>query len=326
MPQPNVSVIIPVYKAESFIEKCCRTLFSQSLEEMEYIFIDDSSPDNSIPVMNRVLQDFPLRKSQVKVIRHKTNEGVSKSRQDGVNAATGKYIIHCDPDDWVKENMYEILFEEATEQNADIVICDISLVSKDFVYTCSSQAPKQLNSISILESISGHKKPLLHGSTCNKLVKADLYKQATFPNDISFCEDVYIWFQIFRSPLKISYLNLSLYYYRQSNNSIIHNISESALEKDLNLINYLNELKDNTNDKTYKKTCESMITNILMRFFHHSNFSSRKFKQLFFKYRRDLISNKRIGIVKKIFLAFSIIGYYTQSRFIYRKISKLLPR
>lgn len=115
----KVCVIIPVYKAEVYIEKCTRTLFGQTLDNLEYIFVDDCSPDHSIEVMERVLNEFPNRKSQVKVIRHEVNQGVSAARQHGVGAADAEYIIHCDPDDYLELDMYEAMYRKAKEDNND---------------------------------------------------------------------------------------------------------------------------------------------------------------------------------------------------------------
>ena len=134
MPTPKVSIVIPVYNVEKYIERCVRTLFAQTLDDLEYIFVDDCSPDNSIDVMLKVLEEYPVRKPQVKLIRHEINQGVSQSRQDGVEAATGEYIIHCDPDDWVELDMYEQLYTKAKETNADLVLCDYYEVTNGEIY------------------------------------------------------------------------------------------------------------------------------------------------------------------------------------------------
>ena len=110
---PAVSVIVLVYKVEKYIERCARSLFGQTLQDMEFIFVDDDSPDRSIEVMERVLEDFPLRRGQVKVIRNEVNLGLPESRRMGVAAATGEYIIHCDSDDWPEPEMYAKLYSKA---------------------------------------------------------------------------------------------------------------------------------------------------------------------------------------------------------------------
>ena len=123
---PKVSICIAVYNAEKHIEQCVRSLFAQTLDDLEYIFVDDASPDASIDVMLRVLEDYPHRKNQIKLIRHEINQGVAATRKDAIAAATGKYVIHCDPDDWVDLDMYESMYAEAVVTDADVVICNAS--------------------------------------------------------------------------------------------------------------------------------------------------------------------------------------------------------
>lgn len=125
MNKPEVSVIIPVYKVEDYIGRCCRGLFSQTLESIEYIFIDDCSPDRSVSVIEDALSDFPSRKPQVRLLRTERNSGQAAVRALGIREATGKYVIHCDSDDWPEPSMYGKLYSKAKEEDADIVICDM---------------------------------------------------------------------------------------------------------------------------------------------------------------------------------------------------------
>ena len=104
---PKVSVIIPVYNAGKYIERCVRSLFEQTLDDIEYIFVDDCSPDDSMDVLQKVLSEYPQRKENVTLIRHKANTGQSGARKSGMHVAKGEYIIHCDADDWVDLDMYE---------------------------------------------------------------------------------------------------------------------------------------------------------------------------------------------------------------------------
>ena len=122
---PKVSVVIAVYNVEKYIERCVRSLFEQTLDSMEYVFVDDCSPDRSMEIMLRVLEDYPSRKSQIKLIRHEKNLGVGAARNHGVAACTGDYIIHCDPDDWVDLNLYELMYKTASETGADLVYCSV---------------------------------------------------------------------------------------------------------------------------------------------------------------------------------------------------------
>lgn len=121
---PKVSVVIPIYNVSQFIERCVRTLFEQTLDNIEYIFVNDCTPDNSMEILSRLIEEYPVRKSQVRIINHEKNQGLACSRIDGIKIATGKYIAHCDSDDWVDIDLYEKLYNKAEETGADLTICD----------------------------------------------------------------------------------------------------------------------------------------------------------------------------------------------------------
>lgn len=131
MPDPKVSIIIPVYKAEPFIERCCRSLFEQTLDSIEYIFVDDKTPDDSINILKRVLADYPHRADQVKIVELPVNSKQAAARQAGLDSATGQYIIHCDPDDWVDVSYYEDLYSTAIENHAEVTIGDYIILFSD---------------------------------------------------------------------------------------------------------------------------------------------------------------------------------------------------
>lgn len=115
----KVSVIIAVYKAENTIDRCARSLFGQTLEDVELIFVDDCSPDESIAKLRQTAKDYPHK--QFKIITHRENQGVAAARTTGMKAAQGKYIIHCDPDDWMELTTLERSYEAAEKYNTDIL-------------------------------------------------------------------------------------------------------------------------------------------------------------------------------------------------------------
>ena len=121
---PKVSIIIAVYNCEKYIEKCVRSLFEQTLDGIEYIFVNDATPDKSIEILKSTIEDYPARKYQIKIINLEVNGGVSNARRVGIKKATGEYIIHTDSDDWVEKEMYERLYLIAKETDADIVGCN----------------------------------------------------------------------------------------------------------------------------------------------------------------------------------------------------------
>lgn len=121
---PAVSVIVLVYKVEEYIAQCARSLFGQTLKDVEFIFVDDCSPDRSMEVLGSVLEnEFPERCCQVRILRNDRNFGQAYCRRKGIEASTGKYTIHCDSDDWQELHMLERMYREAETYDADAVVC-----------------------------------------------------------------------------------------------------------------------------------------------------------------------------------------------------------
>ena len=123
MSQPKVSIIVPVYNAEQYLEKCINSLRNQTLEEIEIILVDDSSPDSSLEICKKAAE----ADGRIKVI-HKENEGAGKARNTGLEAATGKYVGFVDSDDFIAEEMYETLYEKAEKYGSDLVMSGIVFV------------------------------------------------------------------------------------------------------------------------------------------------------------------------------------------------------
>ena len=128
----KVSVIIPVYKVEQYIEKCVRSLMEQTMKEgIEYLFINDCSPDDSMGVLKRTLDDYPERISQARFFNLPENHKTAYVRTLGLKEAHGEYVIFCDADDWVDVEMYEMMFQTAKENDVDIVVCNHIRHSKE---------------------------------------------------------------------------------------------------------------------------------------------------------------------------------------------------
>ena len=184
MDSPDISVIIPVFNSGSYIRRCARSLFSQTLRNIEYIFIDDCSTDESISILREVIDEYPDRRHSVKVIRNDSNIGVGQSRQKGIDMASGRFVIHCDSDDVVDADMYETMFCAALENDADVVVCGYKVVSES-------------GSVEISQNPAFDRKTLfhqlatesLHSSFCLKMIAAPLAKSVSIEPGINHWED-----------------------------------------------------------------------------------------------------------------------------------------
>lgn len=224
---PKVSVIIPVYNASEFIGRCCRSLFEQTLEDMEFVFVDDGSNDNSLELIEHILKSYPKRKNQSKILRHSPNRGVSLTRQEGLEAASGEYVIHCDSDDWIEPQMYETMYNIAQHEFADVVCCGFSID-----YNNGNSRNVTFNQAGVISSIEFNIAPLT-GSLVNKLVRRSILLDAgvSFPQSINWGEDFYVSICGLLMASKVYCMQECFYHYYQQSDSITHTITrERALE------------------------------------------------------------------------------------------------
>lgn len=233
---PKVSVIVPIYRVEGYIERCTRSLFEQTLDDIEYLFIDDCTPDRSIEILKSVLEEYPSRKKQVVVHTMEKNIGQAAVRKWGILNATGDYVIHCDSDDWVDRDMYRAMYHKAIEERADLVVCDfyysdgyqhrvykgcIHEDSHEFIHDCCFRKTSWVS--------------------WNKLVRKNLLqKDMVFPND-NYGEDMVLVLQALLKVSRVSYVSMPLYYFNYTNpDSITHIASKERI------LQAYSQLKNNT--------------------------------------------------------------------------------
>jgi glycosyltransferase involved in cell wall biosynthesis len=210
----QVTIIVPIYNVSRYIERCASSLFEQSLESIEFIFVNDCTTDDSVEILKSIVEKFPTRKSQVKLIEHNCNRGLAAARNTGLRASSGDYIIHIDSDDYVELNMIELLYQQAVWENADIVACDFYLdwgkakkVWKQDFFDSAKEYTKAILSAKLIPSLWA------------KLIRRELY----FDNDIfgfesiDMGEDYVLATRLCYVAKKISKVHLPLYYYNQMN-------------------------------------------------------------------------------------------------------------
>lgn len=213
--KPAISVIVPVFNMETLLSRCLDSLLAQTFGDFEVLIVDDGSTDRS----PRICDDYANRDSRVKVL-HKKNGGVASARQTGLDTAIGEFVIHVDPDDWVEPTMLQELHAKAVSEDADVVICDYYVDTKEKT-SLVKQQPSALDAKTILKELFQQ----LHGSCCNKLVKRVCYNkfEIHFQIGLNYCEDLLTWIQMFQhDELRIAYLPKAFYHYVQHTNSITH--------------------------------------------------------------------------------------------------------
>ena len=245
-----VSIILPVYNVEQYLDECIQSLLEQSHKNIEIIFVDDGSTDNS----SKILDDYKRKDSRIKVY-HKQNGGVSSAKNVGLKHATGEYITFVDPDDYVSPDYVEYLLHLIKNNDADIAY------TRYFFDNYNNKQVKE-EDINIIDYDMALYEILTYQisvAVWNKIYKKDLLLN----NNIRFYEDVFMGegfnFNIlaFKNSNKIAVSNRKIYFYRRDNNNSA--TTKFKIEKWKNALFAIERIKENLKDNDTKKIKDALL-------------------------------------------------------------------
>lgn len=264
---PKVSVIVPVYNTEQFIKKCVDSLLKQTLEDIEFILVDDGSLDNSAFICD----EYARLDSRVKVI-HKENGGLSSARNAALDICEGEYVGFVDSDDFVEPTMFEELYNSAVKNNSDISICALSKFYKGESVKKMLPFDKELYKgreileyflVPLLGDNSNEKVQGLEGFVCRQLFKKEIIGNIRFKSEREyFAEDVMFDFDIYPLCKTISVVNKPLYFYRYNGDSLSNRYRENVWDMLANYLDAEYALIDNLdikNDASVKIRTDNLI-------------------------------------------------------------------
>ena len=259
--KPKVSVIVPVYNVESYLDRCVYSLINQTLQDIEIILVDDGSLDNS-PKLCNAYQNID---SRIKVI-HKENGGLGFARNSGLDIASGQFVAFVDSDDWLDLHMYETLYQIAITQQCDTVYCSLQYfysekdirpfkeVDKLSFYNGTDEIKEFiLDMLAPAPSYSSDVKYMV--SVCKALYSRNLIED----NNLRFCsekevasEDMLFHIDYLRHSNKIGFIPQYFYNYFQNTNSITHTYSDDKIERLKCFLNQVHQkYAENYNEKEY---------------------------------------------------------------------------
>lgn len=313
---PKVSVIIPVYGVKKYIERCARSLFEQTLDDIEYVFVDDSTPDNSISILRKVLSEYPNREKQVKILRHEKNKGLAQARQTGLKIASGEYIAHCDSDDWVDVHMYEEMYNKAIEEDADIVVCDYVVTNDTSVIktinACHAKSAKQL-----IENCLFQRDPW---SLWNKLFNRKAYSNIEYPKG-AMGEDMVTIIQLLWNCKTLSYINKPYYQYFYNSESITKVCTRDSCISKFNQLSYnttivMNFIKNKKLDAEYKDALvvyKNFIRSVLYPIVYDKQYYNI-WNNMFLGLNKQVLLSKYISVSEKIRVFLTMVHLYPRKR------------
>ena len=311
---PKVSVIIPIYQVEKYIERCARSLFEQTLDDIEYIFVDDCSPDNSLNILQAVLSEYPNRQSQVTILLMESNCGQAAVRKYGVMKATGDYIIHCDSDDWLDVNAYEEMYNLAIIEDADMVACDFNYINDNCI-----ERMLGCHDIEVKRFFRNILKQKDHCCLWNKLFKSVCYQNMIWPiGDMG--EDLLTCIQLVYNSNKIVYLPKALYFYNRNNSSISANMDKEAIINRFNqsLLNanvLIRVFKKNNILEQYRGEVDRMLFNKknLLRPLINEKKYYRQWRDTFPELNYKILFNHQVSLGMKVKHILALMNMYHKS-------------
>jgi glycosyltransferase involved in cell wall biosynthesis len=318
MKKDGITVIIPCYNVENYIDKCLNSILNQTFKNLEIIVVDDCSTDNTVKIIKKYIKQY----QNIKLIQNKINSGAGYSRNMALKESTNEIISFIDGDDYIEENYYEELLKSMFDNNSDIAICDI------FVRYQTKNGQSDVRSV----ACEGDLKPWnvinngLAASPCNKLIKKQLLLKFPFAEGI-MNEDIPSILAVLINDDKISYAKNTYYNYVQRDTSVQN---QSISLKRFDIFKALDILRDRIkNSKKFKSFWEAIIYQQVIMFFIYvipkePSFIKRykilkKFNKMSHKYnirKNSLLWNFLAGqgryhkLYYKTILKFNCIGFY----------------
>ena len=247
MEKPLISIIIPVYKVEKYLEKCIKSVLSQTYKNLQIILVDDGSPDNC----GNICDDYARVDNRIEVI-HKANGGLSDARNVGLKAARGEYIGFVDSDDYIALNMYAHLYM-LLKQGADIAECSyVEVVGDDALFTYGYET----HSYTVHEAMAEHiRDRVFRQLIWNKLYRRHVMDGIRFPTDKKIDDEFFTYQVLGNASILISSTKVC-YAYRQQRESVVHSMPTSKR---------IQAVEAKTQRHTYIKTHFPELTNLSSR-------------------------------------------------------------
>ncbi len=237
--KPKISIGIPLYDTEKYLEKCLKSVLSQSLNDFELILVDDCSPDNSI----KIAHNYQKKDKRIKVIRHDKNLGLGGARNTFINNAIGEYIGFVDSDDFIDTKMFEVLYNRIIADRSDIAVCGYNLFNKDYVIFNKRLFQQKIVERAENDTFLGFW--LRDNSFINVMTWNKLYKKSIFlTNKIHYPD--YVYHQDFATTPRllhfanrISFCEGSHYYWLNRIDSVTYTIKEKRCHDNFEVFNIL---------------------------------------------------------------------------------------
>ncbi len=242
-----ISILVPIYGVEKYIKQCAVSLFEQDYPNIEFIFVNDGSPDKSITILEELIENsYPDLKNRI-IIINKKNEGLPMARNTAIQHAKGEYVLNVDSDDWLEKNAISSLVKEIERTGADIVYFDTFKEFKNYKRKTSEKDYHNKDKFIFIRDIINYN---THAYICSKMFRRTLYAENNIlvPKYATH-EDIVFSTQLVYYANSVSYLHKALYHYRRTNESSITRSNKQkrryeSLKNQLDLYEYYKNHKN----------------------------------------------------------------------------------
>lgn len=300
-----VSIIVPVYNVEKYLNECIESIVNQSYENIEILLINDGSTDFS----GKMCDEWAKRDNRINVF-HQKNKGISAARNLGIEKSKGEYLIFIDSDDYVDKNYVEYLYQSLVQNKTDMALCGFNYVNEDGEYIADSTCTLKNNIITRNQMFWNLKleNSWYYLMSCNKIYKKSFFDKVKYPEG-KVHEDVAIFHYLVEQTEKISIIQTPLYYYRKRLNSITNtkkDIKRSVDIFDIEVERYRFFLKKGETELSFYflKRAYSEVLQVM------KNFSFNENKEIINKIVLQILKELKFNI-----RSLKVLLYYIKIRF-----------
>lgn len=314
MNQDLISIIIPVYNVEKYMDKCIESVVNQTYKNLEIILIDDGSTDKS----GLICDKWAEKDIRITVI-HKSNEGVSNARNIGLEKAKGSYIGFVDSDDYIKENMYEILMNKMLDTKSDMCFCNFLYVNDNGIIRQSKLSYNDNNDKKIImrRMFENNNENF---AVWNKLIKKECLENVKFEESIKIYEDALFNFECLDKIEKVIFVKDYLYFYVERENSTLH---EFNIKKQITILDAMIKInrileKNNIKERFFRQADFICRVYLYEDIAQKENLDFTEYKKIAKQYLAEGLLKQKIGLKNQL----KVIGavYFTNQ---YLKLKSL---
>lgn len=249
-----ISLLVPIFNVEFYFERCVRSLFEQTYPDIEYLFVNDYTPDNSIDILKNVIQEYPQRKQHIRIISHEKNRGLAAARNTAVENCQTEFLMHVDSDDYIEKDAVEKLVKKQKEGDFDIVTGNALIHRKDNTEMLRKNEPAEKE-----ELIKLYIQLVLNHTIWGRLIRTSLYKDNKIQalEGCNIGEDHQVIPQLFYYAKKFASIDDVIYHYDCTNEN-----------------SYMNQ--QSTEKIEIREICNTKSLNVLRLFFKDKNLNLHK--------------------------------------------------